>query len=99
MPVMTDVPAAEPPTSSAILGGAAAGASTPGTGAATVPRLLGALLPSQQWTPAEATLLARLARVAETELAPRAVANDSAGRYPTEGIAALRAAGLTAVSV
>ncbi len=61
--------------------------------------LLGALLPAQRWSPAETALLAELDRVAETELAPRAAANDAAGRYPTASIAALRAAGLTAVSV
>jgi len=64
-----------------------------------VPPLLGALLPAQRWTATEAALLTRLARVAEAELAPRAAASDAAGRYPTASIAALRAAGLTAVSV
>lgn len=87
MPVMTDASTAEPATSTAT------------AGAAVGPGLLGALLPAQRWTPTETALLARLDHVAETELAPRAAANDAAGRYPTESVAALRAAGLTAVSV
>jgi alkylation response protein AidB-like acyl-CoA dehydrogenase len=90
---MADLLPSDPPaTTPATPAPAPAGVTPP-------PPLLGALLAPQSWTPTEAELLARLAELADGELAGLSAGNDSTGRYPTASIAALRAAGLTSVSV
>ncbi len=56
--------------------------------------LLGAAFPRPELSEAETAALARLQRVLDEEIAPRAAENDRAGRYPTESIAALKRSGI-----
>ncbi|MCU0261980.1 MAG: acyl-CoA dehydrogenase family protein [Ilumatobacteraceae bacterium] len=56
--------------------------------------LLGDVLPEPALTDAEWAALARLQEAIDDEIAPLAVEHDSAGRYPTKAVAALKRCGV-----
>jgi alkylation response protein AidB-like acyl-CoA dehydrogenase len=61
--------------------------------------LLGAVLPAPRFEEAETRALLQLEQVLDTEIAPRAAAEDARGRYPTASIAALKQSGILKIAV